>query len=140
MDQGRSSDIRSWTCLEPRSAPCQPTRPNTRVNLRLTSLLRIILQPTYTTLKVSSGLHTASHGLKHYESDNTGLFLSATEKLGSIGVHVRQRLAMHGFAFNVTNEPLAWFDQVLACGLAEVRATSLAGAVGPSKVLTMESK
>lgn len=47
---------------------------------------------------------------------------------------------MHGFAFNVTNEPLAWFDQVVACGLADVRATSLSKAVGPSKVLTMEGE
>lgn len=47
---------------------------------------------------------------------------------------------MHGFALNVTNEPLTWFNQIVACGLADVRATSLEKVVGPQKVLTMESE
>lgn len=32
---------------------------------------------------------------------------------------------MHGFAMNVTPEPQKWFDLVVACGLADVRATSV---------------
>ncbi|KAG9017805.1 hypothetical protein FRB95_011294 [Tulasnella sp. JGI-2019a] len=86
--------------------------------------------------------HLAAHGLKHYESNNTGLFISPTEKLGSIGVHVRQRLTMHGFAFNVTDEPLSWFNQVVACGLADVKATSLTKCLDTtkSKSLTMEGE
>lgn len=40
-------------------------------------------------------------------------------------MQVRHGLTSHGFAVNVTNEPLAWFDQVVACGLADVRAASV---------------
>jgi len=37
---------------------------------------------------------------------------------------------MHGFAMNVTHEPRAWFDEVVACGLADVKAASIEGATG----------
>ncbi|KAG8928856.1 hypothetical protein FRC02_006388 [Tulasnella sp. 418] len=63
--------------------------------------------------------------IRHHPSDHTGLFVSNDRKLGSIGVQVRHRLTTHGFAFNVTNEPLSWFNQVVACGLADVRATGI---------------
>lgn len=71
----------------------------------------------------------AEHGLKHVQSEHTGLFMSPTRKLGSIGVQVRHRLTTHGFAFNVTEEPLSWFNQVVACGLVDVKATSISQAV-----------
>ncbi|KAG8985606.1 hypothetical protein FRB90_004587 [Tulasnella sp. 427] len=71
----------------------------------------------------------AEHGLKHIQSEHTGLFMSPTRKLGSIGVQVRHRLTTHGFAFNVTEEPLSWFNQVVACGLVDVKATSISRAV-----------
>ncbi|KAG9045235.1 hypothetical protein FS837_006773 [Tulasnella sp. UAMH 9824] len=71
----------------------------------------------------------AEHGLKHVQSEHTGLFMSPTRKLGSIGVQVRHRLTTHGFAFNVTEEPLPWFNQVVACGLVDVKATSISWAV-----------
>ena len=50
------------------------------------------------------------------------MFLDATTKIASIGVQVRHRLTMHGFAMSVTKEPLTWFDQVVTCGLADVKA------------------
>ena len=71
----------------------------------------------------------AAHGLKHVKSEHTGLFLSPTEKTGSIGVQVRHRLTTHGLALNITNEPLHWFDQVVACGLVDVKATSISNAL-----------
>ena len=40
-------------------------------------------------------------------------------------MQVRHRLTSHGFAVNVTNEPLAWFDCVIACGLEGVQAASV---------------
>ena len=40
-------------------------------------------------------------------------------------MQVRHRLTSHGFAVNVTNEPLAWFDRVIACGLDGVQAASV---------------
>lgn len=76
----------------------------------------------------------AVHGLTHSKSEHTGLFMSPTQKLGSIGVQVRHRLTTHGFAFNVTDEPLAWFDQVIACGLVDVKATSISKSLAESGV------
>ena len=40
-------------------------------------------------------------------------------------MQVRHRLTSHGFAVNVTDEPLAWFDRVIACGLEGVQAASV---------------
>lgn len=71
-----------------------------------------------------------SHGITPSGSEHTGVFLNPTTKIGSIGVQVRHRLTTHGFSLNITAEPLAWFNQVVACGLAEVRAGSVEGVKG----------
>lgn len=70
------------------------------------------------------------YGIASVPSDNTGVFLSDTAKIGSIGVQVRHRLTTHGFALNVTRDPLDWFSQVVACGLADVRAECMENALG----------
>ncbi|KAJ7684599.1 hypothetical protein DFH06DRAFT_1156096 [Mycena polygramma] len=66
-----------------------------------------------------------AHGIEHVPTDHTGVFLDANTKIASIGVQVRHRLTTHGFAINITREPVLWFDQVVACGLADVRAGSV---------------
>lgn len=71
-----------------------------------------------------------THGIGSMPSEHTGVFLSASTKIASIGVHVRHRLTSHGFALNVTEEPLSWFDQIVACGLDNVQATSIETAKG----------
>jgi lipoyl(octanoyl) transferase len=58
-------------------------------------------------------------GLQH-----TGVWVG-DRKIASIGVHVSRGVSMHGFALNVTND-LAPFGQVVACGLPDVRMTSVA--------------
>jgi len=50
--------------------------------------------------------------------------------VASIGIHLRRRITSHGFAINVLPTPLKWFDLILACGLADVRATSLHDMIG----------
>lgn len=70
------------------------------------------------------------HGIGSIPSEHTGVFLSANTKIASIGVHVRHRLTTHGFALNVTKEPLSWFEQIVACGLDNVQATSIETAKG----------
>ena len=55
----------------------------------------------------------------------TGVWVE-DRKIASIGIHVSRRVAMHGFAVNVDND-LAPFESVIACGLPDVRMTSLAG-------------
>ncbi|TCD62939.1 hypothetical protein EIP91_006202 [Steccherinum ochraceum] len=67
-----------------------------------------------------------SHGIVSVPSDNTGVFLDAHTKIASIGVQVRHRLTTHGFGLNITPEIYPWFDQIVACGLADVRQTSIA--------------
>jgi lipoate-protein ligase B len=55
--------------------------------------------------------------------DFTGVWVG-DRKIGSIGIHVSRRVSMHGFAVNVDND-LAPFSAVVACGLPDVRMTSL---------------
>ncbi|KAG9314691.1 lipoyltransferase [Chiua virens] len=69
---------------------------------------------------------SSAHNLPYVPSEHTGVFLDPATKVASIGVQVRHRLTTHGFAMNVTQEPLVWFDQVVACGLADVRAGCIA--------------
>lgn len=70
------------------------------------------------------------HGIEHIPSEHTGVFLDERTKIASIGVQVRHRLTSHGFAMNVTQEPVRWFEQVVACGLTDVKAGSIEGALG----------
>lgn len=69
-----------------------------------------------------------AHGIPSVANDNTGVFLDEHTKIASIGVQVRHRLTTHGFSLNVTAEPLQWFDQVVACGLTDVKAGCIATA------------
>jgi lipoyl(octanoyl) transferase len=59
----------------------------------------------------------------------TGVWVE-DRKLASIGLHVSQGVAKHGFAVNVDNslEPFGW---IVPCGLPEVRMTSIAAERGP---------
>src|SRR4051812_30426723 len=50
---------------------------------------------------------------------------ASERKVASIGVHVSRGISTHGFAVNVEND-LEPFDWVVACGLPDVRMTSLA--------------
>ena len=66
-----------------------------------------------------------SHAIQHSPSEHAGVFLDRTKKIGSIGVQIRHRLTSHGFSLNITREPLSWFDQIVACGLTDVKAVSV---------------
>jgi len=46
-------------------------------------------------------------------------------KIASIGVHVSRWVTWHGFALNVTREPLERFSLIVPCGISSVRMTSL---------------
>ena len=50
----------------------------------------------------------------------------AIRKVASIGVHASRWITSHGFALNVTPEPLMNFRGIVACGIHGVRMTSLA--------------
>lgn len=46
-------------------------------------------------------------------------------KIASLGVHVSRWITWHGFALNVTDEPLRNFELIVPCGIDEVRMTTL---------------
>ncbi len=58
----------------------------------------------------------------------TGVWVQE-RKIASIGVHVSRGVTAHGFALNVDND-LRPFDWVVACGLPDVRMTSVAAEKG----------
>ncbi len=60
--------------------------------------------------------------------DYTGVWVGE-RKIASIGVHVARGVTTHGFAVNVDND-LQPFDWVVACGLPEVRMTSVTAEAG----------
>jgi lipoyl(octanoyl) transferase len=62
----------------------------------------------------------------------TGVWVGE-RKIGSIGIHVSRRVSMHGFAVNVDND-LAPFGAVVACGLPDVRMTSLQAEGSPEGI------
>ncbi|MDG2124975.1 MAG: lipoyl(octanoyl) transferase LipB [Verrucomicrobiales bacterium] len=49
----------------------------------------------------------------------------ADRKIASIGVGVRRWITMHGFALNISDEPLAAFSHITPCGIQDVTMTSL---------------
>ena len=54
-------------------------------------------------------------------------------KLASIGVHARDWVTWHGFALNVTLEPLRFFELIVPCGIAGVDMTSVARELGAGR-------
>ncbi|KAL3436752.1 hypothetical protein BDV09DRAFT_193610 [Aspergillus tetrazonus] len=48
-------------------------------------------------------------------------------KITAVGVHLRRNISSYGIGFNVTEEPMWFFRQIVACGLEGREATSLEG-------------
>jgi len=51
----------------------------------------------------------------------------APKKVTAVGVHLRRNISSYGIGFNVTEEPMWYFRQIVACGLEGREATSLEG-------------
>jgi lipoyl(octanoyl) transferase len=58
-------------------------------------------------------------------------------KIASIGVHVSRWVTWHGFALNVTREPLEKFGLIVPCGIPEVSMTCLEQEGAPHDVATV---
>ena len=67
----------------------------------------------------------------------TGVWLSETEKICSIGVAVRRWVSYHGFALNVSNA-LDPFALIHPCGYHDIRMTSMAERLGADAPDTAE--
>jgi lipoyl(octanoyl) transferase len=72
----------------------------------------------------------------HRREGLTGVWVGE-EKIASIGVGFRRWVSLHGFALNVTTN-LRYFDQIVPCGIAGCRMTSIA-AQGLGGVTTASS-
>ncbi|EOR04767.1 hypothetical protein J056_000107 [Wallemia ichthyophaga EXF-994] len=67
------------------------------------------------------------YAIRGITSEHTGVWLDDVHKIASIGVQVRHRITSHGFAINITNEPLdPWFSSIVACGIHGAKMTSVA--------------
>jgi lipoyl(octanoyl) transferase len=65
--------------------------------------------------------------------ERPGIWLDE-RKIGAVGVRLKERVTYHGFALNVSTD-LAWFDNIVACGLRDVQTTSLAQEMGSPPTL-----
>jgi lipoate-protein ligase B len=64
------------------------------------------------------------YGVEAFRTENTGVWTSQTNKIAAIGVHLRRNVTSHGIGLNCSTD-LSFFDRIVACGLADKRATSL---------------
>ena len=58
------------------------------------------------------------------------------DKIAAIGVHIARWVTTHGFALNVTDEPLANFSGIVPCGITDGGVTSVSRVLG--KAVTVE--
>jgi lipoyl(octanoyl) transferase len=71
------------------------------------------------------------------ETGRTGVWVN-DRKIASIGVGVRRWVTYHGFALNVATD-LSYFADIVPCGLAGVRMTSMAEVLcGPVAVVAIK--
>jgi lipoyl(octanoyl) transferase len=68
----------------------------------------------------------ATRGIEgaEWRRDPAGVWIGDA-KIAACGIHVRRRVAIHGFALNVGAAPLEAFRWIVPCGLAGARVTSI---------------
>ncbi|KAL3453987.1 hypothetical protein BJX65DRAFT_81892 [Aspergillus insuetus] len=76
----------------------------------------------------------AGYGVKGTVTEDPGVWVpekstnsSLPRKITAVGVHLRRNISSYGIGFNVTEEPMWYFQQIVACGLEGREATSLEG-------------
>jgi len=70
-----------------------------------------------------------SYGIQAHPRERLAGVWYGNDKLCAMGVAVRNRVALHGFALNVHNNLLG-FESIVPCGIAETGTTSLAAILG----------
>jgi lipoyl(octanoyl) transferase len=70
-------------------------------------------------------------GVKGFTTEDPGVWVEDDEgvakKITAVGVHLRRNISSYGIGLNVTQEPMWFFKQIVACGLEGKEATSLQG-------------
>ncbi|CAL5866477.1 uncharacterized protein PFLUO_LOCUS685 [Penicillium psychrofluorescens] len=80
----------------------------------------------------------AGYGVKGFVTEDPGVWVhdsasagdqdqEPAKKITAVGVHLRRNISSFGVGLNVTNEPMWFFRQIVACGLEGREVTSLAG-------------
>ncbi|KAJ5646325.1 Octanoyltransferase [Penicillium lividum] len=70
-----------------------------------------------------NGFTTADPGVWVQDPASAG----TAKKITAVGVHLRRNISSFGIGLNVTEEPMWFFKQIVACGLEGKEATSLEG-------------
>ena len=74
-----------------------------------------------------------------WRRDPAGVWLGDA-KVAACGIHVSRRVAIHGFALNVTSESLAGFGRIVPCGLSCARTTCVAAHAEPPALADLASR
>lgn len=76
----------------------------------------------------------AGYGIEGTITEDPGVWVPSRSgsdqlprKITAVGVHLRRNISSYGVGFNVTEEPMWYFRQIVACGLEGREATSLQG-------------
>ena len=78
----------------------------------------------------------ASFGVEADRVDGRpGVWVGGARKLAAIGVRVKRGVTTHGLALNVSTD-LAWFTEMVPCGLPDIEVTSLGWELGESPPMT----
>jgi lipoyl(octanoyl) transferase len=67
--------------------------------------------------------------------DLPGVWVAGSRKLAAVGVRVKRGVTTHGLALNVSTD-LAWFDEMVPCGIPGCQVTSLERETGRTLQLT----
>jgi lipoyl(octanoyl) transferase len=57
------------------------------------------------------------------------------DKIAAIGIHIARWITTHGFALNVTDEPLPFFRGIVPCGIADGGVTTMERQLGHAPAL-----
>jgi lipoyl(octanoyl) transferase len=77
----------------------------------------------------------ASFGVEAARVDGRpGVWVDGARKLAAIGVRVRRGVTTHGLALNVSTD-LAWFAEMIPCGLPDIEVTSLGRELGQAPAM-----
>lgn len=75
----------------------------------------------------------ADFGIPAQRSDRKDRVTSVwvgNDKIAAIGVHIARWITTHGFALNVTNEPLSRFAGIVPCGITDGGVTAMERVLG----------